>query len=223
MKINQYFTDPVANGLFKAIQEKNILKWLSLEDAHTLDVEYTLGHSGEKIVSPLVDRLKDMEDSHLIESSINYIANIILTRYADKWTRLYSALIDTEYNPINNYNMSETETPDFEFKDVNKQQTKLETFNDLNNEQGIYGFNSSSNQPSNSNVTTSKTVVIGDPNSNVSENTRTEKGSRTLIRSGNIGVTTSQQMLESEIELRKFNLYQLMYDDVDSIIALQIY
>lgn len=46
---------------------------------------------------------------------------------------------------------------------------------------------------------------------------------RELTRSGNIGVTTSQQMLQSEIELRKWVFYQSVFDDIDSILTLKIY
>lgn len=46
---------------------------------------------------------------------------------------------------------------------------------------------------------------------------------RTLTRSGNIGVTTSQQMLESELELRKWNFFERVYNDIDSVCCLSIY
>ena len=43
----------------------------------------------------------------------------------------------------------------------------------------------------------------------------------TLTRSGNIGVTTSQQMLESEINLRnKYLLIEMIFKDVDKILTL---
>lgn len=44
-----------------------------------------------------------------------------------------------------------------------------------------------------------------------------------LTRSGNIGVTTSQQMIESEIELRKQNFFDLIYKDLDKVLTLMIY
>lgn len=46
----------------------------------------------------------------------------------------------------------------------------------------------------------------------------------TLTRSGNIGVTTSQQMLESERELWRWNYFrEIVFPDLDKILALQIY
>lgn len=46
---------------------------------------------------------------------------------------------------------------------------------------------------------------------------------RELTRSGNIGVTTTQQMLTSEIELRKWLYYNSVFNDIDSILTLSIY
>ena len=45
----------------------------------------------------------------------------------------------------------------------------------------------------------------------------------TLTRSGNIGVTTSQQMIESERKLWDYNIFKTIYEDVDSILTLSIY
>ena len=46
----------------------------------------------------------------------------------------------------------------------------------------------------------------------------------TLERSGNIGVTTSQQMIESERELWLWNFfYKIVFPDVDRILAIDIY
>lgn len=50
-------------------------------------------------------------------------------------------------------------------------------------------------------------------------NTGTEK----LTRSGNIGVTTSQQMIESEILLRKLDIINTIYQDIDKVITIPYY
>ena len=44
-----------------------------------------------------------------------------------------------------------------------------------------------------------------------------------LERSGNIGVTTSQQMLQSEIELRQYNFIMAVFRDVTDLLGLPIY
>ena len=44
-----------------------------------------------------------------------------------------------------------------------------------------------------------------------------------LERSGNIGVTTSQQMLQSEIDLRQYNFIMQVFRDVTDLLGLPIY
>ena len=78
---------------------------------------------------------------------------------------------------------------------------------DINVNSKIYGFNSETG------------VNASDTNTNGSKLTNTAE----LTRSGNIGVTTSQQMLESELNLRQWNFIDQMMADVDSILCLKVY
>ena len=48
-------------------------------------------------------------------------------------------------------------------------------------------------------------------------------GSHTLTRSGNIGVTTSQQMLQAELDLRVYDFYGSIFADVDKILCESVY
>ena len=52
--------------------------------------------------------------------------------------------------------------------------------------------------------------------------TATKYGMKLRVR-GNIGVTTSQEMMESEIELRKYDFFQQVYNDIDKILTINIY
>lgn len=44
-----------------------------------------------------------------------------------------------------------------------------------------------------------------------------------LTRSGNIGVTTTQQMAESELEYRKHLFFEMVFSDIDHILTLPVY
>lgn len=75
-----------------------------------------------------------------------------------------------------------------------------------------------------SNTDTTDTTNTGKETSNGSHSdTGTEDVERTLQRKGNIGVTTSQQMIEAEIALRKHNYYDIIFKDVDDLLCLSIY
>lgn len=68
-------------------------------------------------------------------------------------------------------------------------------------------------------------------NNNIETNTHTqtgyteehEGGKRELERSGNIGVTTSQQMLESEIALWQWTFVEQVFKDVDAVLTIPVY
>lgn len=120
------------------------------------------------------------------------------------------------------------------------------------NEDGIYGFNSSESVASNTSdgnstntrtdnlntsdsgteietrnlsITDEKTINTNELETRNLANTESVEDDvyRTLSRSGNIGVTTSQQMIESEIELWKWNFYKQVFEDIDSILCLDVY
>lgn len=55
------------------------------------------------------------------------------------------------------------------------------------------------------------------------KNSYDDDENRTLTRRGNIGVTTSQQMLESELELRKYDLIERMFSDCDRLLTTSVY
>lgn len=184
-----------------------LFPWLTSDFALILDKDYYLVHSGGKWVSNAFERLLDLEDDGTISDALLEIVKIIETKFELSWNKIYDA-IHTTYKPLDNYNMEQKETPDITHTKNVKQH--------LSTENGVYGFNSSENVPQ------SKSTVDGAKLDN--EETNKESGTRTLNRSGNIGVTTSQQMLQSEIDLRSnFNFINHLYDDVDSILCLLVY
>lgn len=132
-------------------------------------------------------------------TSLDVVAKIIVAKFADKWNRLYDAFITTTYNPIDNYSMTESEKTATKIK-VNSSGTA-----------GTYGFNSDTAVPTGKSDT--ETISEGNADDNI----------RTSTRTGNIGVTTSQQMLNSEIELRRWSFYEMLFDDVDSLCTLSVY
>lgn len=149
--------------------------------------------------------------------------------------RKYEKLIDVydaEYNPIENYSMTETmtdvRTPDLQASTtsttsasttskINQTQTTTDTPNNYQqlSVRSVNPYDNSGMRSESQNVVTDSgsrtttTAYSGDPDNATSSstgtttatNTGTETTAHTGSRSGNIGVTTSQQMLESELEL----------------------
>lgn len=213
-------------SIFNAIHslQSNPFEWLTQAVADELDIEYYMNHSGDKSISPMFEKLLGIE-GQTGATVVTQIAKIIVNRFKDKWDKLYSAFIDSDYAPLDNYSMEEVETPNITRDSTTKQKTKIETeTEDDTSESKTYGFNSANAVPNAENVRNGKTTVSGDANDNETVTQDKETGTRTLTRHGNIGVTTSQQMLQSEINLRSnYNFIHMLYDDVDSVITLPIY
>lgn len=208
----QTIEDPMITGIFHQIAINNTFKFITTDNQEELDIDYYLSHSGKKYISNLFDTLLDIYPD---QDPLIKLSKIIENRYKEKWIRIYNAMVE-EYKPLENYSMLEVETPNLEDHRV----TKLDQ--DLINESNIndYGFNSNDPVPISHNVN----KITGSGDKNKTDETINRTGTRTLTRSGNIGVTTSQQMLESEIKLRAlYNMIEIIFNDVDKVLCLSIY
>lgn len=199
-------------GIFHQLAINNTFEFITSDNQEELDVDYYLSHSGNKYISNLFNTLLDRYPD---QDPLIKLSKIIESRYKEKWIRIYNAMME-EYKPLENYSMLEVETPDLEDHRVTKLDQDLTTESDLND----YGFNSPNPVPTSHNVNTIK----GTGDKNKTDETINRSGTRTLTRSGNIGVTTSQQMLESEIKLRAlYNMIEIIFNDVDKVLCLSIY
>lgn len=183
--------------------EIDLPNWMPDElTAVTLDYDYCTVVSGDKKISHSACRYYDVIASGDFEAFMNAQAHLIYSRFNVKWVKLFEAL-NAEYNPIENYNLYEKETPDL----IDTSSVKT----DVTAETSASSYDSDDFEP------VSKLHTTGQDTNNVIK--LTKKGNRVLERSGNIGTTTTQQMIESEFELRKHDIYMVIYNDVDTILT----
>lgn len=216
MILNEVFNDWAENkGIFEFM---TAMPWAESITSAQLNIEYFGNHSGCKLISPLVKSM--LVDGVLSDAKRQALAQLISSKFSHNWTSLWNAL-SSEYNPIHNYDMTETQKKDGENIDTRDLTDTRNHGRKTADEYSHYGINSTKANPSDvesmseSGATTD--FHTGDETHHIDE---------TLVttRSGNIGVTTSQQMIEAEIALRmKSNFYDLVYRDCDSVLALQIY
>lgn len=145
-------------------------------------------------------------------------------RYYLNFTRMFEAL-QSDYNPIENYDRKEdwTDTPNVDYTKTGGHTNDIENDNFISGENKVSAFNSSVYEP---NTTTSS-----DSNGSSKETFQyqSEKTSETGTRThsgrmhGNIGVTTNQQMIESEIALRQYDIYQNIADLFEKEFLIQVY
>lgn len=201
------------------------------DDVDRLDMLYLFDHSGEKYVVPLMKMFLDEDTEKLTQLSITEAANMALALWRKKWTALWEVAC-AEYNPIENYNMTENETVT---PTGSETETDAMTGTDTTRTQGtaannetansVYGFNSTDPVPAA--VTSQKSdysagTTFGHTNTKTKTFTNRET-ERELTRSGNIGVTTSQQMLQSSIELARWNFWLQVFEDLDATFCLDCY
>lgn len=226
MKIIEHFPNWLSGGgIFGALLTNypTAFEWLTESTVLPLDSEYFGNKSGLKQTSTFVDELAKQNDDKLLSSSdIVAICNVIYTMYKGKWGRLY-AVAKSEYNPIENYSMVEEETPDITRTRGESRNTKIITSGGTSANNNMYGFNSVNPVPQSTGTTSASETVEGDKDDNTVDVTETETGTRTLTRSGNIGVTTSQQMIESEIKLWQWNFFNAVFADIDDILTAKYY
>lgn len=164
------------------------------------------------------------DDKTEIKSYIDIVSKI----YSNRFTKSVNALL-TEYNPIENYNSTETEIVEItgetsttsENSTTATGETTTNTSGETTETLSPYdseNFNNNSKNNSSGNTTESSSNT--DNTSNTMSGTTNQSNNRTLKRSGNIGVTTSQQMIQSEIELRKNDLINDFFNIVQNYILL---
>lgn len=210
----------IYGGIFQALYnnhtEITFLNELSELRVNELDFDYYYGRSGEKELSILANKMFELYGDDIAFSE--RMAGIIATKYTNSWNKIYGALME-EYNPLHNYNMSENETI-----------TDNETLTgSVHNEQNSLIENVNSKQGFNSNdfVNDTRNVESGTTDNNYqdeeSNSTKNTTNTRTHTRSGNIGVTTTQKMLNEELEVRKNIFIDMVMRDIDKIMCSKVY
>ena len=240
--------------------------WLTSTTAVQLDFIYHT-RSGLKPIAPLVENF--VEDDEVSLSDAIRIAGMFWTVFGDYCKKEY-AVLALQYDPIKNYAMTESGT-DTHARTKSATHTGTETIaktgtesiaktgtesidksgkikTETNTDDGIYGFDSSTDVPSNTstsdtvqtfgadhspyievrtpNTTDTRTPNLTDtrtPNLSDSEAENTTD-THSFEKSGNIGVTLAQRMIEAEIKLWQWNFfYKFLFPCVDRVLTLPIY
>lgn len=225
MKISDLFSiDDIiygTNRIFDFLKEKEDLQeFINNGNVEHLNSDYYLNHSNDKFISPFVEKLFNNGNSIIDITSL--VADIVYSRFSTKWIRIYDALME-QYKPLENYSMEETRTPNLTINETTNEDTDINVNRKTNATNSYKGFNA--DEPVTINQTDGEEDVTTTGAKADNELTKETKhtGTETLVRSGNIGVTSSQQMLEQELKVRQYDFYNMIYNDIDSILCLSIY
>ena len=173
-----------------------------------LTLEY-LGNRLDKLISPLYERLINhfidlgLSNDDAIKSANAKLIKVIENKFLFNWNKLATGFF-ADYNPIHNYDMIENEGTEVNSKSNSETKTT----------QKYAGYNSGTTLP-----VATETEGEGE----ISGTDEFNNSARELTRKGNIGVTTTAQMLTQEFELRKRTLLDKIYEDIDKILFLDYY
>ena len=257
MKICEYIENNISNNPFIKTEligtfAKNPI---SSENFQILLRDYIYDNFGYYDISEKIKNTTERINKTMLEV-IQEIASNTYISNEYRYDTLYSTIIQ-EYNPIENYSMSEKIETSYNGKEINATTftgTEKETHaineqrteNSQTNEGGTTNvlktapydsesfFNKEQSTTTQDSPTSSE-LTIGNTGENTTEKTFENRSDNnvksfdgrndvvTHTRSGNIGVTTSQQMLESQRALANFNFVGIVARDIVKRIGILIY
>lgn len=212
---------------FKNSYQSEWLTGLTGIQASTLDTMLKLKY-GERCLNAI---------GRTIDDNFNNVADIIYLTYSERWNRLYAGYT-AEYNPIYNVDATTTETVTYDtshthtgtdtYTHTGDETTETDGTNTIEN--GIYAFDSSNVSPAAKDVKTpdiTEVLTHDTTDENTKDLTLADTGTVTTetVRQGNQGVTMTQQMLQSDVELwndAKMLFYETVLKDCADYICYKI-
>lgn len=173
------------------------------------------GLNKETLVNNICAQLAELEIIYPNPEVMKNLIGVWSTACQYEWNKLYQTML-LEYNPIDNYDRTETRTLTSQGSG-NSADGGSDTF--AGNGTGkVAGFNSQNTVTRDENVNSS-TSTYGKTNTE----SFTKTDAETIRSRGNIGVTTSQQMLEQERNIAKFNLYDTITEEFKLRFCVLVY
>lgn len=178
---------------------------------------------GERDFYKYYDTENNTSNTNMVKQASDYIA-----LYGKSHKYEYDKLVDTlslEYNPIENYSMTEkgTDTRTPNITQTNKGVNTNTVGVDTSITTGKTTFDKSDSFINDTKTTNTGTNTDTQDINTTVTTAGNEKTVHEFTRSGNIGVTTSQQMIESERQLAMFSAVDLFVKAIADIILIGVY
>ena len=211
---------PTINAIFDKVSAD--LKLFTIFTSSEM-FSYFADKYGERDFYKYYDNENTTSNTDAVKRASDYIA-----LYGKSHKYEYDKLVDTlslEYNPIENYSMTEKGT---DTRTPNITQTNKGTNTNTAGVDTAITTGKTTFDKSDSFINDTKTTNTGTNTDTQDIDTTVttagnEKTEHELTRSGNIGVTTSQQMIESERKLAMFSVVDLFVKAIADIILIGVY
>lgn len=170
-----------------------------LTDGLFKGAEFPAGIDKETIINTIMLKYGELEPLYKDADFMQWACTSWSKKWYHSFDRWYIALSE-EYNPLHNYDR---------YEDINEN-TNSNGNNKSTSTNTRSSFDSSNYEPHDRNSYDGDSSATGSLNHNAH-------------MYGNIGVTTSAQMLEGELEVRKNNIYDLIADCFATELCLMVY
>lgn len=215
--------------------------------AASFELDFRILHGERQVDNTIINN--PFAEFYPIEDRYYYL-QAIMSRYYYKWDKLIDNVYAQTYNPIENYDRQEDTSLSYEGSenvtrnvdsDRKTKGTTADTRNDTSSansssQKNVFAFDSAEASPSDSDSGTTTATGTGSSNSTV-DNSDVEKRTETEGHSftnrknvtasrihGNVGVTTNQEMMTSELEFRlKNDFFNTVYEDIANAVLKPIY
>lgn len=177
------------------------------------------GMDKQVYINNLLMETAEMEVLFSNPTTMRSVIGIWSSAHLDSWTKMWNTT-KLEYNPIENYDRQE------DWTDNNKTNSKVQSKDvgtgknhstDISKAAGFDSGNLVTNGQ-NDNDSNNESTQIGN-----SEGNSNEELKHTGRVHGNIGVTTSQQMIEEERRVADWNMYEYLIDKFKQQFLLLVY
>lgn len=191
------------------------------------DIALPDGVDKDLLINSIITELAEMDLLYSNPIVLKPLISVWSQKELWNWEKLYKTTT-FDYDPIVNYDRMETETTNNERTNTASGTQDNTTTNDLTaaseNIHKVAGYDSANMVTSESDSgTIDNTGTVTNNMITSSTNNGTDNGSRTLKIKGNIGVTTTQQMIEEERKVSKFNIYDYIVKSFKRRFCIMLY
>lgn len=174
----------LTNSVFSDLQTLDV-PWKSKNIATQLDIAYMGNQSGNKWVSPLVEQFIGT-NGQISSADRGTIASVIYALNNENWTKLFNTL-SFQYDPIENYSMTEIMTNDQTVTQYGKSETRTNNLTHAKTGTEQTGYNSTDTRTDNlTHTKTGSEVLTHNTTDTRTDNlTHTKAGSESVTRDDN--------------------------------------
>lgn len=199
------------------------------------------GMNRDTLISLILSECSDMETLYPNPVVMKALIGVWSNASQYTWNTLYNT-INLQYNPIENYDRTEERTlesigegtsTDSGTDTLTSRDSGSDTIaTDSTDTEQVAGFETTNNQFVNKNKNTldsDSTTTYGKTTTNTNQygksnsNDYTKNDTETIRAHGNIGVTSSQQMIQQERDIALFNVYDKIVEDFKTRYCILIY